>query len=160
MAPKLSIGFMIKLLPVIVNFLNRQNFVIVSSIDKDGFPHTSCKGMVDVSGGNGIYVFDSYKGNTYRNIKRNSYVSVTAVNEEEFKGYCIKGRARIISINKASRALLKKWEDKLLNRISRRIVKHIKHSKHSLYHPEADMPGPEYIIYVKAEKVISLAPSR
>ena len=151
---------MVKLPPVVVNFLNKQNFVIVSSIDKYGFPHTSCKGMVDVLSDSSIYIFDSYKGAAYNNTKRNPFVSITAVDEEEFKGYCIKGSAAIVSIDKASRALLNKWEDKLLNRISKRIVKHIKRDKHSLYHPEADMPGPEYIIYVKAEKTISLTPSR
>jgi len=151
---------MTNLSKAVVNFLNKQNFVIVSSIDNYGFPHTSCKGLVDVSGNNNIYIFDSYKGNTYSNIKRNPYVSVTAVDEEKFQGYCIKGQAEIISIDKADSAIIKKWDDKLLSRISKRIVKHIKRDKRSLYHPEANMPIPEYIIFVKAKKVISLIPSR
>ena len=32
----------------IISFLKGQGFVIVSTLDKDGTPHNSCKGIVEI----------------------------------------------------------------------------------------------------------------
>ena len=68
----------------VINFLHAQNFVIVSSLDKNGKLHNACKGIVDIDKGGHIYLLDLYKGNTYGNLGRNSNISITAVDEHRF----------------------------------------------------------------------------
>jgi len=80
----------------IIAFFQRQPFVIISSIDKKGYPHNACKGIVDIDKSGRIYLLDLYKARTYENIKSNPQISITAVDEHKFIGYCLKGRADII----------------------------------------------------------------
>ncbi|MFA4842614.1 MAG: hypothetical protein WC658_02110 [Candidatus Omnitrophota bacterium] len=44
-----------------------------------------------------VYLFDLYHGQTYNNLKKNSGASITAVDEHRFKGYCLKGRAKLMA---------------------------------------------------------------
>ena len=44
----------------VIHFFKSQGFVIVSSIDDKGFPHTSCKGIVRMSGSGRVYLIDLY----------------------------------------------------------------------------------------------------
>lgn len=48
-------------------------------------------------------------------------VSLTAVDEHAFKGYCLKGRARITHRPHIKPLLIKAWEDKLTSRIRERL---------------------------------------
>jgi len=145
-----------KLRKDIVYFLKQQRFVIVASVDREGFPHTSCKGIVKVEEDK-IYILDLYLKETYANIKRNKLVSITAVDEDKFMGYCIKGRAKMVDLA-SDKDMLKKWDSRLLERVSRRVLNHIKKNKSSLYHPEINMPRPKYVIEIEPKKVISLIP--
>ena len=145
-----------KLRKDIVYFLKQQRFVIVASVDKEGFPHTSCKGIVKVEEDK-IYILDLYLKDTYANIKRNKLVSITAVDEDRFMGYCIKGKAKMVDLA-SDEDMLKKWDSRLLERVSRRVLNHIKKNKSSLYHPEINMPHPKYMIEIEPKKIISLIP--
>ena len=74
----------------VIEFLRTQGFVIASSIDKNGFPHSSCKDIVKIDPDGQIYLVDVYYGLTAENIKRNPQVSISAVDEHKFMGYCLK----------------------------------------------------------------------
>ena len=86
---------MVKIPFNIVHFLERQGFVIVSTIDSTAFPHTSCKGMLKIEGAR-VYLMDLYRSDTYQNLKKNPLMSITAVNEDQYIGYCLKGRGKIV----------------------------------------------------------------
>ncbi len=141
----------------IIDFFNRQRFVIIATVDNNGFPHTSCKGILDVEEDK-IYLLDLYTHNTYVNIKKNNLVSITAVDEEKFMGYCVKGKATIVDLSSDRSSLLKRWDERLLERVLRRILIHIKKDKSSLYHPEIRMSHPKYVIRVEPKEIISLSP--
>ena len=40
----------------IIYFLHTKDFVVVSSIDKNGFPHSSCKAIVKINPAGEIYL--------------------------------------------------------------------------------------------------------
>jgi general stress protein 26 len=142
----------------IVHFFRNQNFTIVSTIDKNGRPHNSCKGIVKISSSGLVYLLDLYRERTYENLQRNSRISVTAVDEHSFIGYCLKGKARILSDEELSSRIKKAWEDRITSRVTRRIIKNIKGEKGHPRHPEALLPKPEYLIVMEVEDVIDLTP--
>ncbi|MCX5687259.1 MAG: pyridoxamine 5'-phosphate oxidase family protein [Candidatus Omnitrophica bacterium] len=103
--------------PDIVQFFHNQRFTIISTIDEKGCPHTSCKGIVDINKNGKIYLLDLYMAETYKNLKRDSHISITAVDEHKFKGYCLKGKAKIVPKDKVTKRILKLWEDKITSRL-------------------------------------------
>lgn len=142
----------------VVHFLQHQRFVIVSTIDRDGSVHTSCKGIVKINPKGRVYLLDLYKGKTYENLKQNPNINITAVDEHRFRGYSLKGKAKIIKRNKLKSRIKKTWEEKITSRITHRIIRNIRGEKGHPRHPEALLPRPEYMILVEVKEVIDLTP--
>ncbi|MFA5410783.1 MAG: pyridoxamine 5'-phosphate oxidase family protein [Candidatus Omnitrophota bacterium] len=143
----------------IVRFLQNQGFVVVSTIDKKGYPHNSCKGILEIDKEGRVYLLDLYRGNTYANLKRDPRISITAVDEHKFKGYCLKGKAEIVAGENLDSEMIKAWETRLTARITQRLLKNLREEKGHPRHPEALLPKPEYMIVMKVDEVINLAPS-
>jgi len=141
----------------IISFFHRQPYTIVTTIDKDGYPHNSCKGIVDIRRNGKVCLLDLYKAETYENLKGNPYISITAVDEHKFVGYSLKGKAKIIKRAGVKSRIVKLWEDKIIKRISRRLVKNIRGERGHSKHPEALLPKPEYLIEVEVSGIIDLA---
>ena len=140
----------------ILNFFRKQSFVIVSTLDKNKRIHSVAKGIAKIEDKK-IYIMDLYKGNTYNNLKRNSIISITAIDEEVFVGYTLKGRGKIIEKEKIKKEFLEEWEKRVISRISKRLIKNLK--KGSLrYHPEVKFPYPEYMIEFNIEEIVDLKP--
>ena len=146
---------MVKVPAKIVHFLERQGFVIVSTIDSTAFPHNSCKGMLKVQGDR-VYLMGLYRSDTYQNLKKNPLMSITAVNEHQYQGYCLKGRGKIVMKEEISPALLKKWQSKKAERTTSRIIKNIRAEKRHTVHPEASFPEPSHLIVMEVEEVVDL----
>jgi general stress protein 26 len=144
----------------IIQFLYRQNYTVISTMDKDGSIHNSCKGIVKIDEQGRIYLLDLYKQITYENLKVNPSISLTVVDEHKFKGYSLKGRAKIISEDKIRPEILQAWDKKISERISHRILKNISGEKGHSRHPEVLLPKPEYIIEMRVEKIIDLTPQK
>ncbi|MDD5119904.1 MAG: pyridoxamine 5'-phosphate oxidase family protein [Candidatus Omnitrophica bacterium] len=142
----------------IIDFLYAQGFVIVASIDKNGFPHSSCKAIVKADSEGRIYLVDVYHGVTCENITRNPLVSISAVDEYKFTGYCLKGKASIVPNDDISQEIIKKWEDNITSRIAKRLLANLSRDKIHPHHPEASLPGPKHLIAFKAEQIVNLAP--
>jgi len=149
-----------KLSQDVISFFKEQGFVITSTLDSNGAIHSSCKGIVDIKDNGECYILDLYHGRTYRNLKSNSTLSITSVDEHNYKGYTLKGKAEIINIDKIKGSILKKWEKKLSGRVSKRLVKNIREDRKHLHHPEAGFPHPKYLIFLKIEEVVDLAPRK
>lgn len=147
-----------KLWGEITRFLEEQGCVAVSSIDNKGFPHSSCKGIVKIERDGRIYLLDLYKAVTYDNIMVNPQVSITAFDEHKFKGFCLKGRAWILSKEKLDEEILKSWDDRMTSRLTKRLLKNIREGKGHLRHPEVLLPRPEYMIAVDVHEVVDLTP--
>lgn len=142
----------------IIRFFHNQNFVIVSTIDENGTIHNSCKGIASINNDGLIYLLDLYRGKTHLNLKCNHHISITAVDEHKFKGYCLKGKARIIPPNELEHAVIKDWENRITGRITQRLLKNMREGKGHPRHPEALLPKPEYLIVMKTEEIIDLTP--
>ena len=143
----------------IADFLQLQGFVIISSIDEQGFPHNSCKGIVRIDKRGEIYLIDVYHGLTCRNIKREPKISICAVDEHKFMGYCLKGKARIMPDDEISHEIIKFWEDNITSRLAKRLLKNLAEEKSRSHHPEASLPGPKHLISVVVEEIVDLAPN-
>lgn len=140
----------------IVQFLLNQGFVVVSTLDKDGNLHSSCKGIVKIEPAGLVYLLDLYRGRTHDNLKRNPHISITAVDEHKFMGYCLKGKAKILPESELKSQIIKAWEDRIILRVTRRILKNLREEKGHPRHPEALLPQPQYLIIAKVEEIIDL----
>jgi len=143
----------------IVQFFRMEGFAIVSTIDRYGRPHSSCKGIVKITTTGRVYLFDLYRANTFNNLKRNPRISLTLVDEHKFRGFCLKGKAKIVTGTKLNPALIRAWEDKITSRITSRLLKNIQGQKGHHKHAEALLPKPKYMIVVEVEEVVDLKPS-
>ncbi len=138
--------------------LKDQGYVIVSTLDKDGNIHCSAKGVIDTKEAE-VYLIDLYKKDTYANLQRNPTLSITAVDEDQFIGFTLKGRATIVKRDKVEDKSIQQWEKKIIGRISKRVIRNVKKDKSSTKHPEAKFPVPEYLIKMKVDQIIDLTPT-
>ncbi len=141
-----------------IYLLEKQGFVIVSTLDSQGRIHCSAKGIVGIEEKGVIYLIDLYRANTFNNLKRNSTISITAVDEHQFTGYTLKGRAEIIDREKIKSHIIERWEERVTRRVAKRVIKNIKKEKKGSHHPEALFPQPEYLIKMEVEEVVDLTP--
>lgn len=142
----------------VLSFFTKQNFVIVSTIDKDGTPHASCKGIIKIEQNGQIYLLDLYTGQTHKNLGRNSCISIAAVDEHRFIGYCLKGNAKVLYLDKVEPDIIKLWKDKIAGRVTHRIIKKMHGEKGHPAHPEILLPQPKYMIVMNVEEIIDLTP--
>jgi len=143
------------------SFLEKQHFVIMSSVNSKSVIHTSAKGVIEVNAEGKIFILDLYKGQTYRNIKNNSNVTLTAIDEHRFKGYSMEGTARIVKEDSVPKNKLEAWHDKVAKRIARRVIRHVKEEKSGHEGvPEARFPFPKYLIEISVNGIVDLAPHK
>ena len=142
----------------VIKFFQSQNFVILATIDPGGGAHTACKGIIEIAKDDEVYLLDLYRSKTFANLNSNSNVSITAVDEHKFKGFCLKGVARIATAQEVDEQLIKAWEDRITSRITQRVLKNMQEKKGHPKHPEALLPKPQYVIIVKVKEVVDLTP--
>ena len=141
---------------VIIDFLRTQDFVVVSSIDKSGFPHSSCKAIVKITSAGEIYLVDVYRGVTSENIKRNPQISISAVDEHKFIGYCLKGKAAKMQDDFISQEIIKNWEANITSRLAKRLLRNLAQGHGQRHHPEASLPRPKHLIVLEVEEIVDL----
>lgn len=142
----------------IIHFFLNQGFVIVSTVDKKGMPHNACKGIVKIQKNGKVFLLDLYLGKTFTNLKSNPRISITAVDEHSFRGYCLKGRANIVFPDKFTNDLMKVWDERITSRLTQRVIKNIHEDKGHSRHPEALLPTPQYMIAIDIQEIIDLTP--
>ncbi|RKY43682.1 MAG: hypothetical protein DRP80_04550 [Candidatus Omnitrophota bacterium] len=142
----------------VANFLKRQSFVIVSTLDEKGRIHSSAKGIVSIDEKGNIYIIDLYKKKTFKNLQNNRTISITAVDEKRFLGFSVKGKAKIVEKKDIPEIVIKEWDKKVVERISKRLIRHVQDQKENLLHPEAKFPLPEYLIVVEPQELVDLSP--
>jgi hypothetical protein len=142
----------------ITRFFQNQGCVIVSTIDKNGFVHNACKGIIKINRNGKIYVLDLYRGKTFENLNANSHISITSIDEHKFTGYCLKGRAEVVTQAQFSPDIIKAWEAKITSRLTQRLLKNMKEEKGHPRHPEVLLPQPQYMIAMEIEEIVDLTP--
>ncbi|MBU1863148.1 MAG: pyridoxamine 5'-phosphate oxidase family protein [Candidatus Omnitrophica bacterium] len=142
----------------ITRFFEKQGFVIVSTLDTKGKIHCSAKGIVGIEDGK-IFLIDVYLRTTFRNLKKNKTISITAVDEHNFEGYTLQGSAKLVAREDMHDHIVAAWEKKIVERISKRIIKSVQTETKSQAHFEAELPSkPTYVIEVDVENIIDLSP--
>ncbi len=150
---------MIPLTSEIIRFFKNQSYAIIATVDADTTPHNSCKGIIDINADGQVYLLDLYLGKTYKNLQRNPRVGICAVDEHKFKGYCLKGKARILPFATLEAPILKAWEEMITRRLTQRVIKNISGQKGHPKHPEALLPRPKYMLMVEVEEVVNMTPA-
>ncbi len=115
------------------DFLKRY-LAFVATVDTKGRPNVVPKGNLAVQGDNQIVFADLYSHQTKKNLKHNPNIAITVVNPAGYKGYQLKGSAKIIEHGKAY--------DKLAVELG---------GDGQLNHPDA-----KYAVKVKINKVIDI----
>jgi uncharacterized pyridoxamine 5'-phosphate oxidase family protein len=141
-----------------IHFLEKQGFAIVSTLDFEGGIHCAAKGIVGIEKEGKVYLIDLYKANTFKNLQKNPTISITAVDEHLFMGYTLKGKAKIVEREKIKNHIIKAWEERVIQRISKRVIKNITEDRKSPHQPEARFPHPQYLIEVDVMDIVDLAP--
>ena len=150
-----------KIPDIVKHLLDKQHFVVVSTVNEKNVVHTSAKGIVDVHPSGKIFILDLYKAKTYSNIVKNPSVALTVIDEINFKGYSINGKAEIVEKHNIPKGKMDNWDEKLAKRIARRVINHVKQGKPGKEAiPEASFPLPEYLIEVSVEGITDLAPQK
>jgi len=149
---------MIELTEEVIQFLHHQSFVIISTIDDQGTPHSACKGIVKIDPQGRIYLLDLYQAHTQQNLQKNTRLSLTAVDEHKFRGYCLKGQAEALKQSEINPKFIEDWEARITSRITQRVLKNITDKKGSPLHPEAILPQPQYLIVMEVEEIVDLTP--
>ncbi len=142
----------------IAHFFYNQSCVVVSTISAKGFPHNACKGIIQINQEGKVYLLDLYKGKTYANLSHNPNISITAINEHKFKGYCLIGKARIAKVEEFDKSLIRAWEERIASRITQRVIKNIAGEKGHPRHPESLLPDPKYVIVMEIDEIVDLTP--
>ncbi len=142
----------------IVHFFHEQGCVIVSTIDSLGYPYTACKSIVEINPSGTLFLLDLYMGKTYANLKINPHTCLTAIDEHKFKGFNLKGIARIVPKKDIPERILELWESKIISRVTKRLLRNIHEEKGHPRHPEVLLPHPAYMIAVDVEEIIDLTP--
>ena len=142
----------------VARLFTAQHFAIVATVGKDGTPHAACKGIVKMEAEGRVYLLDLYSGTTSRNLERNPRMSITAVDEDHFAGYCLKGTARLAEADEMDPALIEEWRGRISRRITPRIIKSIRGEKPHPRHPEALLPVPKRLIVLEVDGIVDLTP--
>jgi len=142
-----------------VDCLEKQGIVIVSTLDEKGNIHCAVKGIVGIEKEGKVFVVDLFLNRTFRNLKRDSRVSITAVDERRFIGYTLQGKAKIVLSKDMKSHIVPEWENRIIQRITQRVVKNVQTGVKSKSPFEAGLPhSPKYLIEIDVEKIIDLSP--
>ena len=83
---------------------------------------------------------------------------ITAIDEKHFKGYTLQGKAKIVPRKEIESHIVDKWEDKIIRRISKRMIESIQSGSKTREHHEAKLPKhPKYLIEIDVEKIVNLS---
>lgn len=139
--------------------LTRQNVVVVGSVNPDGSPNLSLKGLLRVDPKEGIIYFcDLYRKKSSRNLKRNPAVSILVFSIEEFSGYQFTGTAELIESGPLFEEMSDEWSRKKSRLLGRRISKNVRKG-FSHGRSELHLPPPRSVVRVRVERIYDLSPA-
>ena len=124
---------MVKLSEEIKDFL-KNNLSFVATVDEKGMPNVVPKGNLCALDDATLVFADLYSHQTKNNLAENPKVAITVVNAAGYKGYQLKGKAKVIERGKVYDEL----------------------SRQALGAGQLDHPDAKYAVKVKVEKIIDI----
>jgi len=144
----------------LMDFLKDHHTAVVSTLDDNGCVHTSIKGITGIDVAGRLFVVDLYKKLTYENISKRSCVTVTVFDHDRFLGWSLQGRGKVVEREGMTAELHADWEDRIVSRISERLIGNLRSAFGGKANYEAQLPHQlQYVIEVDVEKIVDLRPT-
>ena len=150
-----------KINETIEHFLKDHTVAVISTLNKKGEIHSSVKEIVGFETRGKIFIMDLYQNITLENLKNNPTITLTLVDEAKFKGYAFVGKAKIIIKKDIKQSLIQGFEDKIVKRISKRLIEKVKSENSARVNFEAALPDqPKHLIEIDINRIIDLVPPK
>ena len=143
-----------KITDKLAELLEKREFVSVATATPDGQPNTAPKFFFRAKG-DFMYLLDYVHGKTVVNLKENPRVSVSFMNLDTLEAYRLNGTAQIIEEGPVFDAVLKGWNEKLVQLTTDRVIEAVKTGK-KRGHYEMEMTEHLAVIKVRIETVIKI----
>ena len=145
----------------VMYFLEKQGFVVVSTIDGKGGIHCAAKGILSLEKEGKVFIVDVFQNRTSENLRKDPRVSITSIDEQNFIGYTLQGKAKIVPREEMHGHIIEKWENQILKRISKRVAGGVQSGAKSKGHFEVKLPPhPKYLIEIDVDNIIDLSPPK
>ena len=136
------------------DFIKEFSYGFLGTSDGEGKPNISIKGIVDIDTDK-VYFFDLFRAKTRKNLELNPRISFFVIDLDNFIGYQLKGKARIIDGGELFERYLRIWEKKRRDLIISKILQDLKNERVSKGH-DIHLLKPEYLIIMEVEEIYDL----
>jgi general stress protein 26 len=136
------------------DILEKREFVSIATVGLDGQPNSVPKFLYRGKG-SFLYLLDYVMGKTISNLRENPKASVSFMDLDTIEAYRLNGTARIIEKGPVFDAVLKGWNEKLVQLATDRVIEAVRTGK-KRNHYEMDMTEHLAVIKVRIETVIKI----
>ena len=112
----------------------QNHLAYVATVDEKGVPNVVPKGDIAILDDNTVLFADLYSHQTKKNLTKNPNIAITIVNPAAYKGYQLKGKAKIVEHGKEYELLARK----------------------ACGDGQLDNPAAKYAVQVKVTKIIDI----
>ena len=134
--------------------LKKREFVSIATVGHDGQPNSVPKFLYQGKG-SFLYLLDYVVGKTIRNLRENPKASVSFMNLNTLEAYRLNGTAEVIDRGPVFDAVLKGWNEKLVQLATDRVIEAVRTGK-KRGHYEMEMTEHLAVIKVRIEAVIKI----
>lgn len=134
--------------------LKKREFVSIATVGHDGQPNSVPKFLYRGKG-SFLYLLDYVVGKTIRNLRENPKASVSFMNLNTLEAYRLNGTAEVIDRGPVFDAVLKGWNEKLVQLATDRVIEAVRTGK-KRGHYEMEMTEHLAVIKVRIEAVIKI----
>ena len=134
--------------------LKKREFVSIATVGRDGQPHSVPKFLYRGKG-SFLYLLDYVVGKAISNLRENPKVSVSFMDLDTLEAYCMNGTAKAIERGPIFEAVLKGWNDKLVQLSTDRVIEAVRTGKRR-NHYEMEMTDHLAVIKVRIETVVKV----
>lgn len=145
---------MSKITEKLEEILGKREFVSIATVGHDGQPNSVPKFLYRGKG-NFLYLLDYVIGKTVSNLRENPKTSVSFMDLDTLEAYRLNGTAQIIEKGPIFDAVLKGWDEKLVQLAADRVIEAVRTGKRR-GHYEMEMTGHLAVIKIKVETVIKI----
>ncbi len=145
---------MITLSDQLLNILEKREFVSIATVSPDGQPNSVPKFFFRAKGAF-LYLIDHVMGKTVTNLRTNPLCSISFMDLDNLEAYRFNGKARLVSKGKSFTAILKAWNDRLIQLSTDRVLEAVTTGKKSR-HYELEISEKFIVLKIKIEHIIKI----
>jgi len=134
--------------------LEKREFVSIATVGRGGQPNSVPKFLYRGKG-SFLYLLDYVAGKTVSNLRENPKASVSFMDLDTIEAYRLNGTARIIEKGPVFDAVLKGWNEKLVQLSTDRVIEAVRTGKRR-NHYEMEMTEHLAVIKVRIDTIIKI----